>query len=66
MNQLLHLLAFDLLVPSAALVRVDPNVAAQCQDTRDFYGCVRVFTTPAKRSNDMHLLQGWWSGWLKV
>ena len=58
MNQLLYLLAFDQLVPSAALVRVDPNVAAQCQDTRDFYGCVRVFTTPAKRSNDIGPLAG--------
>ena len=52
MKQLLYLLAFGLLVPSAALARVDPNVAAQCQDARDFYGCVRVFTTPVRRSDD--------------
>ena len=52
MKQLLYLLAFGLLVPSAALARVDPNVAAQCQDARDFYGCVRAFTTPVRRSDD--------------
>ena len=52
MKQLLYLLAFGLLVPSAALSRVDPNVAAQCQDARDFYGCVRAFTTPVRRSDD--------------
>ena len=52
MKQLLYLLAFGLLVPSAALARVDPNVAAQCQDARDFHGCVRAFTTPVRRSDD--------------
>ena len=56
MKQLLHLLAFGLLVPSAALARVDPNVAAQCQDAKDFYGCVRAFTTPVRRSDDMTLM----------
>ena len=50
MKQLLHLLAFGLLVPSAALARVDPNVAAQCQDARDFSGCVKAFTTPVRRT----------------
>ena len=52
MKQLLPLLAYGLLVPSAALARVDPNVAAQCQDARDFYGYVRAFTTPVRRSDD--------------
>ena len=52
MKQLLPLLAYGLLVPSTALARVDPNVAAQCQDARDFYGCVRAFTTPVRRSDD--------------
>ena len=52
MKELLHLLAFGLLVPSAALARMDPNVAAQCQDARDFYGCVRAFTTQVRRSDD--------------
>ena len=41
------------LVPSAALARVDANAAAQCQDGRDFYGCVRAFTTPVRRSDDI-------------
>ena len=52
MKQLLHLLAFGLLVPSTALAQVDAEVAAQCRDARDFYGCVRAFTTPALRSDD--------------
>ena len=56
MKQLPYLLAFVLLVPSAALARVDAEIAAQCRDARDFYGCVRAFTTPAQRSNDMTLL----------
>ena len=58
MKQLLYLLAFGLLVPSAALARVDPNVAAQCQDARDFYGCVRAFTTPVRRSDDIAPFDG--------
>ena len=52
MKQLLHLLAFGLLVPSTALVQVDAEVAAQCRDARDLYGCVRAFTTPVRRSDD--------------
>ena len=52
MNQLLYLQAFGVLVPSAALARVDAEVAAQCRDARDFYGCVRSFTTPVRRSDD--------------
>ena len=52
MKQLLHLLAFGLLVPSTTLPQVDAEVAAQCRDARDFYGCVRAFTTPVRRSDD--------------
>ena len=52
MKQLLHLLAFGLLVPSTALAQVDAEVAAQCRDARDFYGCVRALTTPLRRSDD--------------
>ena len=52
MKQLLHLLAFGLLVPSTALAQVDAEVAAQCRDARDFYGCVRALTTPVRRSDD--------------
>ena len=52
MKQLLYLLAFGLLLPSAALAQVDAEVAAQCKDARDFYGCVRSFTTPVRRSDN--------------
>ena len=58
MKQLLVLLAFGLLVPAAALAQVDAEVAAQCKDARDFYGCVRAFATPAQRSNDIEPLVG--------
>ena len=58
MKQVLFLLAFGLLVPSAALAREGSNVAAKCQDARDFYGCVRAFATPAQRSNDIEPLAG--------
>ena len=53
MTQLLHLLAFGLLLPSTALAQVDAEVAAQCRDARDFYGWVRAFTTPVRRSDDI-------------
>ena len=53
MKQLLPLMAFGLLVPSTALARVDSEVAAQCRDARDFYDCVRAFTTPVRRSDDI-------------
>ena len=58
MKQLLHLLAFGLLVPSTALAQVDAEVAAQCRDARDFYGCVRAFTTPVRRSDDTSPFDG--------
>ena len=58
MKQLLYLLAFGLLFPAAALAQVDAEVAAQCRDTRDLYGCVRAFTTPVRRSDDIAPLAG--------
>ena len=58
MKQLLLTLAIGLLVPSAALAQVDPEVADQCKDARDFYGCVRAFTTPARRSDAIAPLAG--------
>ena len=58
MKQLLHLLAFGLLVPSTALAQVNAEVAAQCRDARNFYGCVRAFTTPVRRSNDTAPFEG--------
>ena len=58
MKQLLHLLAFGLLVPLTALAQVDAEVAAQCRDARDFYGCVRAFTTPVRRSDEIDPFDG--------
>jgi len=58
MKQLLLTLAIGLLVPSAALAQVDPEVADQCKEARDFYGCVRAFTTPARRSDAIAPLAG--------
>ena len=58
MKQLLHLLALGLLVPSAALAQVNAEVAALCRDARDFYGCVRAFTTPVRRSDDIDPFDG--------
>ena len=37
---------------------MDAEVAAQCKDARDFYGCVRAFATSAQRSNDIDPLVG--------
>ena len=53
MNQLLYLLAFGRLVPSAALAEVYSGVAAQCKDATDFYGFVRSFTNPGRHSDDI-------------
>ena len=58
MKQILVLLAFGLLVPAAALAQLDSEVAAQCKDARDFYGCVRNFTTPVRRSDDTAAFDG--------
>ena len=58
MKQLLIPLAIGLLVPVAAVAQVDAEVASQCKDARDFYGCVRAFTTPARRTDDFAPLAG--------
>ena len=58
MKQLLQLMAFGLLVPSTALAQVDAEVAAHCRDARDLYGCVRAFTTPVRRSNEIDPFDG--------
>ena len=58
MKQLINRLAFDVLVPSVALAQEDAEVAAQCRDARDFYGCVRAFTTPVRRSDEIAPLAG--------
>jgi len=46
MNKFLLPLAFALFLPTAALAQINPDMAAQCKDARDFYGCVRAFTAP--------------------
>ena len=35
-----------------AYAQVDPKVAEQCKDARDFLGCVKAFTTPAAQPDD--------------
>lgn len=37
---------------SVAHAQVDPEVAAQCKDAKDFVGCVKAFTTPAAVPDD--------------
>jgi hypothetical protein len=44
--------AAALLLTAPTLAQVDPKVAAQCKDARDFLGCVKAFTTPASQSSD--------------
>jgi hypothetical protein len=67
MKQLLHLLAFGLIVPTAALAQVDAEVSAQCKDASDFYGCVRAFTTPVRRSDNIATFDGGgWGRWLQA
>ena len=46
MNKFFLPLAFGLFLPTAALAQINPDVAAQCKNARDFYGCVRAFTAP--------------------
>ena len=58
MKKILLPLVFSLLLPAAAIAQVDPAVADQCKDARDFYGCVRAFTTPARRSDAIAPLAG--------
>ena len=40
------------LASTPALAEVDPKIAAQCKDARDFVGCVKAFTTPAALPTD--------------
>ena len=58
MKQLLKPIAFGLLSPTAALAQLDAEVAAQCKDARDFYGCVRAFTAPPQSRADLGPLGG--------
>ena len=58
MNKFLLPLALGLLLPTAALAQINSEVAAQCKDARDFYGCVRAFTTPPQFRGDRPPLAG--------
>ena len=44
--------AAAVLLTASAWAQVDPKVAAQCKDARDFLGCVKAFTTPASQPSD--------------
>jgi hypothetical protein len=58
MKQLLIPLSFGLLFTTAALAQVDAEVADQCKDAKDFYGCVRAFTAPPQSRADLAPLGG--------
>tara|TARA_Y100001933_G_scaffold239315_1_gene263757 strand:+ start:242 stop:1171 length:930 start_codon:yes stop_codon:yes gene_type:complete len=40
------------LTAGTAHAQVDPKVAEQCKDARDFLGCVKAFTTPVAPADD--------------
>ena len=40
------------LLAAPAIAVVDPKVASQCKDARDFVGCVKAFTNPAAITTD--------------
>ena len=44
--------AAAVLLAGPAWAQVDPKVAAQCKDARDFVGCVKAFTTPSIQASD--------------
>ena len=58
MTKFLLPLTFGLLLPTAALAQINPDVAAQCKDARDFYGCVRAVTTPPQSRAERPPLAG--------
>ena len=58
MRKLFLPLAFGLLLPTAAIAQVAPEVADQCKEARDFYGCVRAFTIPPQSRSDRVPLAG--------
>lgn len=45
-------LLLALLVGMPALAGMDPKVAAQCKDARDFVGCVKAFSEPQQQPDD--------------
>lgn len=50
MRGLLIAILAALAMPAHA--QVDPKVAEQCKDARDFVGCVKAFTTPSIQASD--------------
>jgi hypothetical protein len=52
MKRLFFIALPALLASTPVLAQVDPKIAAQCKDARDFVGCVKAFTTPAAPSTD--------------
>ena len=46
------LLLAQIVTAGNAYAQVDPKVAEQCKDARDFLGCVKAFTTPAAQAED--------------
>ena len=46
------LLVALILTASPLQAQVDPKVAAQCKDARDFFGCVKAFSVPAAAPDD--------------
>lgn len=51
MRQLL-IAAAAVLLTGPAMAVVDPKVATQCKDARDFVGCVKAFSSPAAVATD--------------
>ena len=58
MKKLFLPLAFGLLLPTTAIAQVAPEVADQCKEARNFYGCVGAFTTPHQSRADRVPLAG--------
>ena len=44
-------------IGTPVLAQVDPQVAEQCKDARDFLGCVKAFTEPAISSDELSALR---------
>ena len=58
MKKLFLPIVFGLLLPTAALAQLQPEVADQCKEARDFYGCVRAVTSPPQSKVDRASLAG--------
>jgi hypothetical protein len=46
------LIALTALYAGSCFAQVDPKIAKQCKDARDFVGCVKAFSTPATAPDD--------------